>query len=64
MSHFSCFVASAESAVLLGDTLWAFDSSVSRGLSGFFIEGFYPHDAAARWGVRRFNATRDMQTKP
>lgn len=31
MSHFSCFVASAESAVLLGDALWAFDSSVSGG---------------------------------
>lgn len=28
MSHFSCFVALAESAVLLGDTLWAFDSSL------------------------------------
>lgn len=36
MSHFSCFVSSAESAVLLGDTLGAFDSSVSGGLSGFY----------------------------
>lgn len=37
MSHFSCFVALTESAVPLGDTLWAFDSSVCGGLSGFLL---------------------------
>lgn len=45
-----CFLL-PESAVLLGDTLRAFDSSVSGGLSGPFIEGAYPRDAAAWEGV-------------
>lgn len=34
MSHFSCFVLAAESAVPPGDTLWVFDNSVFGGLSG------------------------------
>ncbi len=37
MSHFSGFVALTESAVPLSDTLWAFDSSVCGGLSGFLL---------------------------
>lgn len=62
MSHFSCFVASvtpsAESAVLLGGTRRAPDSSVSGELSGLLLKVSAPATLTLCRGPRRFSACK------